>query len=369
MLASPITPDSPSRVDLNEVYDDQRSDRSFTSGATVKTNNQRKKQQRRKQNTRQQTRDAAVAKSEDDQIELAGFHKEQVDKEKEKSEKERKKRHENTEYMRSVFEKLHFVIYKEPRAIYAASVLFAINLILFSVMFLHCLINNTDLPALAFSIMSMLALLTVIAVRALTEMKSKKAVVMLAIATYGATMLFLALLQLKVARLPVLVYTLIIVYICFVSIYAVTLLSASRYARWCSLNPKVLYEYRFLAWVESTKMDTRPDSNATKKIKYDSQLMRLTIHHYDDPIRVTTTLVCAELLSQIVAQGVIGGNMDLESCSNAAEGAMRRISTINVDKTRIFENGLEYKRTKHVADALLKSSLQRGVLKEPALGF
>lgn len=318
---------------------------------------------------RQTKNDLAIAKSKEETIQKEmGINDAKREKEA-KQKKAKDDRIKNSKKVRDAFKDLDFTIYEDEKSIYAASIMFGLLIFLSSALFLISLNDSRALPVLGGIGAALAALATVVTIRSSLESNSKKAVFMIAVTIYCALMVTLATLQLWGILLPVFIYCFLAIYIVSICLETLVLVATARFSRRRRLNPRPLYRYRFMAWIDSTDDDKRPDANAMKKIKYDSQLMRIQIQHFDYPIRVTTTVACAEVVTQILAQGVVCGNVDLEACANAAVGALRRISTINVDKTRIVENGLEYNRALHIAKALLKSSLQRGIMREPVLGF
>jgi hypothetical protein len=247
--------------------------------------------------TRQTKNDLAIAKSKEETIQKELGIEDAKREKQAKLKKAKEDRIKNSKKVRDAFKDLDFTIYEDEKPIYAASIMLGILIFLSSALFLISLNDARALPVLGGIGAAMAALATIVTIRSSLESKGKKAVFMIAVTIYCVIMVTLASLQLQGILLPVFIYCFLIIYIVSMCLETLVLIAAARYSRRRRLNPKPLYRYRFMAWIDSTDDDKRPDANAMKKIKYDSQLMRIQIQHFDYPIRVTTTVACAEVVA------------------------------------------------------------------------
>jgi len=273
------------------------------------------------------------------------------------------------EWMKERFEGMNFTVHQEPIKCPVLAVVAVIHLILLTAILIAAP-RGRDLGALPFLAVCSLSLGTVALGKRAFERSYKKTLFLLSATVYLAFITTAIVAQIYFDSAAALLAVIAMSIFSAHSIVVASLIwLGKRVDKLMSLNPRPLATYKFLSWEELRRNDMRPDCNRKKEIDHESVNMWVQIEHHTFPKRKTTIKVCAETVAQACGQGVILGTGDLEACASAAEGAMRRLSTVNVNKTALFERGIQCHRTLHLAKAILKHSKEKGVSLEPELGF
>lgn len=274
------------------------------------------------------------------------------------------------EWIKTRFERMEFTVNQDPTTCPTIGIVAAIHLIALTAVLLSAPTRPTELTALPFLAVCALSLGSVaLGLRAYDNMY-RKTLFMLSATVYLALIITSTVAQLfwgSSAAITVIVG--MAVYsghsLCVIAL----VWGGRRLDRTLRLKPRPLATYKFLSWGSLGKDDARPDSNRKKEIDHESAKMWVMIEHHTHPKRKTTVNVCAATIAQACGQGVIMGTGDLEACATAVEGAMRRLSTVNSDRTEIFERGIQCQRTLHLVKAIIKHSQQCAIRLEPELGF
>jgi len=341
-----------------------------SSGKPNGTTKSDKKLKTQKRGNRAQRREAAITKSSlDDMARQLAEHDLKESKDREKKRAKAQARLAKWEWMKQRFEGMNFTVHQEPITCPVLAVVAIIHLILLTAVLIAAP-QGRDLGALPILAVCSLSLGTVALGKRAYERSYRKILFLLSATVYLAFITTAIVAQIYFESAAALMLVIAMSVFSAHSIAVVILIwVGKRVDRLMALNPRPLATYKFVSWEELGQDDMRPDCNRKKEIDHESVNMWVQIEHHTFPKRRSTIKVCAETVAQACGQGVILGTGDLEACASAAEGAMRRLSTVNVNKTALFERGIQCHRTLHLVKAILKHSKEKGVSLEPELGF
>ena len=187
-----------------------------------------------------------------------------------------------------------------------------------------------------------------------------------ALISSGLAALALLLFPLIVTRLPP---DVVHDYNCYIGWFSATCLLMLTLAIYYFKSPsKVAYgRITFKSWIDSPECDMRPLANKKSDMTLDSQLMKVVITNFDNR-EVQTCIICAQLLSQCMASGVVMGTQSVSEATRAIRGSLRRISNVNQQRQYSLIGAMIPQDTAYVAAALLVN-YHLAAADYPSLGF
>lgn len=287
-----------------------------------------------------------------------------------KAREKKERRRKEMEALRARFEGMNVTLNCDPFVFPIIPAIGAFHLMMYSIIIIISPRHVGALGLLPYFIVCTASLLASAAATLAWDKGYRKVVFHLAATVYIAALTAVTLLQLFYGMWAAMVVSLGLLLFTGHTVLVIALVICSRRLdKRRALCPKRFATYQFVSWEDKCQDDVRPDANQKKEIEHESAIMRIKITHHTYPERVTYTKACVETVCQALGAGIIMGTGDLEACSSAIEGAMRRLSTVNSDRADVLEHGISSHRTLHIAKALVKYSQQRGCSLEPELGF